>query len=303
MDRLAAMHAFVRVVELQTFTAAAAQLRVTQSTVSKWVAALEEDCGALLLARTTRRTRLTDAGQLFYERAREVLAGYDAMMAEMRDTAATSLRGRVRVSVPVVFGRLFVVDAVAAFMREHPEVEVDLVFNDRYVSLVEEGYDVALRVGIPADSSLRARQIATTPRRLVAAPSYLVRRDKPRRPADLTTHDCLIHSGLNTGAIWAFERAGNVHRTRVTGRFAANNSEALLTLAEAGLGVALLGSWLVDEGVSAGRLVELLPDYSLPAAPVQALMPPGRHVHPRVRAFVEALAQALASGGLRRGAA
>lgn len=293
MDRLNAMRAFVRVVELRTFTAVAEELRVTQSTVSKWLAALEEEAGVQLLARTTRTKRVTEAGSAFYERSKEILASYDGLMAELHSDGEAQLRGRLRVSVPVVFGRMFAVEAVSAFLRRHPDIELDLVFSDRYVALVEEGFDVALRVGTPVDSSLRARVIASTPRRLVAAPDYLAEHGRPGSPTDLRQHECLIHSGINTGAVWVFSNGTDTVRTRVRGRFAANNSAALCEMAVGGLGVALLASWLVDDAIADRGLVELLPDYELPPAPIQALMPPGRHIHPRVRAFVDSVAAAL----------
>ncbi len=294
MDRLAAMHGFVRLVEVGTFSAVAAELRIKQSTVSKWIAALERELGAQLIERTTRSQRVTEPGRLFYQRAKEILAAYEDTAAELHSRDA-ELRGRIRINAPVVFGRLFVVPQVARFLRRHRQLEIEIVFDDRYVNLVEEGFDLAFRTGIPTDSSLRVRKLADPPRRLVASPGYLQSSPPPRAPGDLAEHACLLHTGLQTRQTWVLRRGGKEHAVPVRGRFAANNSDALLVMARSGLGIALLASWLVDGDVRAGRLVTLLPGYELPAAPVQALLPPGRHTHPRVRAFLDHMAEALAS--------
>jgi DNA-binding transcriptional LysR family regulator len=292
MDRLAAMHAFVRLVEVGTFSAVADELRIKQSTVSKWLAALEAEFGIQLVDRTTRSQRVTEAGQLFYRRAKEMLATYADTAAQLHSQDAEP-RGRIRVSVPVVFGRLFVVPQVARFMRRYRQVEIELVFDDRYVNLVEEGFDLSFRTGLPTDSTLRALKIGDPMRRLVASPGYVQQSGRPEAPADLQHHECLLHSGLSARDTWVFRHAGKPVHVTVRGRFSANNSEALLAMARSGLGIALLSSWLVDLEVRSGRLVTLLPDHELPAAPVQALMPPGRHIHPRIRTFLDFMSAAL----------
>lgn len=293
MDRLQAMRAFVRVVELGSFTRAAAELRVKQSTVSKWVAALEEQLAAQLVQRTSRAHRVTEAGRLFYDRAREILGTWEDLELAL-GRATPGLRGRLKVSVPAVFGRLYVLPHVPRFAEAHPDLEIELSFDDRYVNLVDEGFDVLVRVGRPLDSSLKARTLAPTRRHVVASPAYLEARGRPDAPAELTAHDCLLHSSLSTTGIWTFKRAGKAARTSVTGRFAANHSEALLAMARAGQGVAMLASWLVAGDLARGTLVELFADYELPPAPVQALTAPSRYMHPRVRRFVDFLVDALA---------
>lgn len=292
MDRMTAMHAYVRLVELGTFSAVADELRIKQSTVSKWLAALEHELGAQLVERTTRTRRITDAGRLFYQRAKDILAAYDDATAALQERAPEP-RGRIRISLPVVFGRLFVVPHIASFLRRYRSVEVEIRFSDRYVNLVDEAIDVAVRVGTPADSSFRARKLGETGRRLVAAPGYLAEAGHPRTPRDLSEHQCLLYTGLNTGATWVFERAGRRLRASVSGRISANNSEALLTMARAGLGIALLATWLVGPELADGSLVPLLTDYRPPSAPIQALMPPGKRVHPRVRSLLDHLTRAL----------
>ena len=294
MDRIAAMHAFIRLVEVGTFSAVADELRVKQSTVSKWLAALEAEMGAQFIDRTTRVQRVTDSGKLFYQRARDILAVYDETAAELQSRDPEP-RGRIRVNVPVVFGRLFVVPQVARFLRRHKAIEVELSFDDRYVNLIEEGFDVAIRAGIPADSSFRARTLGESGRRLVASPGYVQSKEPLQAPGDLAGHECLLHTGLSTRATWILHRGDKSFHAQVRGRFSANNSEALLAMARSGLGIALLATWLVDADLRAGRLVTLLPDYELPKAPIQALTPPGRHVHPRVRAFLDFMGDALRS--------
>ncbi len=295
VDRLDAMRLFVRLVELRSFSAAARDLRVKQSTASKWIAALEDELGTSLMDRTTRTKRVTEAGELLYRRAREILSAYDDTAAELHK-GRPAPSGRIRVSVPVVLGRLYVVPDSCAFLRRFPGIELEMVFSDRYVNLIEEGYDVAIRVGVPVDSSLRARWLAVTQRHLVASPAYVAARGRPRRPEDLRRHDCLLHSEVEASALWVFRRGAEAPvRVRVRGRFAANNAEAVLHMARGGVGIALLASWLVDPHLRARRLVSLLRDYQPPPAPIQALMPPARHVHPRVKTFVDFLAAAFAT--------
>ncbi|MCA9671741.1 MAG: LysR family transcriptional regulator [Myxococcales bacterium] len=294
MDRLDAMQAFVRLAEGNTFADVASELRVRQSTVSKWLAELEAQIGVQLIERTTRTRRVTEAGQRFYERARDLVASYAQAVAEA-SARETTVRGRLRVSVPVVFGRLFVLPHIAALLRRHDELELELTFNDRYVNLIEEGYDVALRVGIPIDSTLRTRKLGETARVLVASPSYLAKHGAPRSPRDLAQHQCLLHSDLSTPETWVFRgRGGEATRAQVRGRFGANNSEALLAMARAGLGVALLAEWLVFKDLERGRLVALLEGHGAPTAPIHALTAPTRHQQPRIRAFVEHLAERFA---------
>jgi DNA-binding transcriptional LysR family regulator len=292
MDRLDAMRLFVRLVEHKSFSTAARELRIKQSTASKWIAALEEELGAQLMDRTTRTKRLTEAGELFYQRSREILAAYEDTAAALQDRAPEPT-GRIRVNVPVVFGRLFILPEAAEFMRRFPKVELEMVFNDRYVNLIDEGFDVAIRVGVPADTSFRSRGLGTTRRYLVASPAYLKTHGRPKRPEELRDHECLLYSEASAGTLWVFRQGTKEVHASVKGRFAANNSEALLHMARSGLGVALLAGWLVDADLRARRLVSLLSDFETPPAPIHALMSPARHLPPRVRAFVDFLAERL----------
>ena len=286
MDRIEAMEAFVRLVELGNFSKVAKELRIKQSTVSKWMAKLEKQLHVQLIERTSRSVRITDAGQLFYHHSREILATFEDTQAQLQKVS-TELRGRLKVSVPVVFGRLFITPYISAFMHLHPGLELELVFNDSYVRMLEEGFDVAIRVGIPEDSSLRCTTLARTPRRVVASPDYLERYGIPIAPLMLEEHCCLLHTGVRTRVVWAFSEGERTIKASVSGRIAANNSEALLTMAREGLGVSLLASWLVDDDLRSGRLVPILEKYTLPSAPVQALTLATKYTHPRVRVFLD----------------
>lgn len=288
MDRLLAMQAFVRLVELGTFTATARELHVKQSTVSKWLASLESELGVSLLERTTRSQRVTEAGLFFYEQAREMVASYEATSAALQEKAPEP-RGRLRVSVPVVFGGLFVTPIIGDFLKQYKHIDLDLQFSDRYVNLVEEGFDMALRVGQPVDSVLKARKLGETERLLVASPDYLATYGVPEVPEDLKEHQALLHAGVEQSALWVFHRGEERVQTRVSGRFCANHSATLKALACEGLGLALLASWLVKEELASGRLVPCLREYRLPPAPVYALMGTGRVVHPRVRVWLSYL--------------
>lgn len=294
MDRIDAMRLFVRLAERKSFSGAARDLKIKQSTASKWVAELEAQLGVALVQRTTRALHLTDRGHEYLRRATEVLAAFDAMTHETGSDDRAP-RGRVRVSAAVVFGNRFIVPPVITFLRSHRRVEVELVLGDRYVNLVDDGFDLAVRVGIPTDTSARGRKLANGRRRLVASPSYVKARGVPRVPRDLRDHECLVHGDAATPAIWRFGGgSGAWTPVAVRGRVAVNNSESVLLMARRGLGIALLADWLVATELARGQLVTLLDDFPAPPAPVYALTPPGRFVNPTTKALVDHLAASLA---------
>ena len=296
MDRLTAMRAFVRLVDLGTFSAVAEELRIKQSTVSKWVAALEDEVGVQLLTRTTRRLRITEAGEQFYGRAREILAAYDDATATLQNRSL-ELTGRLRVSLPVVFGTMYVAPWISTFLEQHPKIDLELFFDDRYANLMQDELDVIVRVGLAVDSTLRARTLGQSIRRVVASPAYLTAAGTPRTPQALAEHAVLRHSSALRAEPWVFAFKGRTIRVPVRARLYANNSRALAMAAESGLGIAMLADWLVDPYIDRGTLVPLLEGYDPPPAPIQALMAPGRVSHPRVRAFVDGLADALVAHG------
>lgn len=294
MDRLTALHALVRVVKLGSFTAAADELGVKQSTVSKWVAELEATVGARLVERTTRSLRVTEAGRRLAAEVPGVHDAFEQALAAARGNAG--LQGPVRLSLPRVFGRRYAVPVLAELLAREPGLELELVFADRYVRLVEEGFDLALRVGQPVDSALVVHRLARVRRRLVASPAYLETQGAPRTVAELKDHDCVLHTREGSGGRWAFEGpSGSAVVVAVRGRVAANDSEVALDLVRAGHGVALLAEWLVDADLREERLVPLLTDHGTAPVTVDALTAPGRFLSPRIRAVIEAL-----RGGFQR---
>lgn len=293
MDRIDALRLFVRLAERGSFSAAAKELGVGKSTASKWIAELEDEWGVGLVERTTRSLHLTDAGRRLLARATEVLAAFDEMSRELREKSPEP-GGRVRLSVPVAFGRLFVAPAVAEFLRRHPKVEAELVLDDRYVDLVDRGFDLAVHVGVPTDTSARARKLADGRRCLVASPAYVKAHGQPDTPRDLARHECLVHGEIDAAAQWRFGRErGAEIVVPVRGRVAANSSEAVLAMARSGLGIALLAEWLVADDIRKKKLVSLLPGFPAPPAPIYVLTRPGRFVPSAVRALSEHLAALL----------
>lgn len=291
MDKLAAMEAFRAVVEENGFTAAASKRRMSKSAVSKLVKDLEAELGVALLNRTTRRISLTEAGERYLERCRRVIAEVEE--AEAEATALTvNPRGTLRVNAALSFTLSYVADRIPEFMALYPDLRVELSLADRFVDLVEEGVDVAIRIGRLADSSLIARKIGETRRMVCAAPEYLVAHGTPHHPRDLTAHNCLRYTLLETGAEWSFREDGAAFSVPVTGSLEVNNGDVLRAAAVGGTGLCYLPAFTVWEDVAAGRLVPLLEDFETEPLGVYAVYPPSRHLSAKVRAFVDFLAEA-----------
>ena len=291
MDRLAAIEAFVRVAELGSFSKAADRLHSSKSVVSRQVGALEAELGARLLHRTTRALTLTEAGRSYFEQAARILAELAAANASVGQLQAAP-RGRLRVSAPVSFGFLHLAPAGPDFLDRHPDVEIDLVMNDRYVDLVDEGFDMAVRIGTLADSSLVARRLAPARRTICAAPAYLQARGMPASPDDLKAHECLCYSNLGLSQEWRFVRPdGRPWPVEVRGRLHANNGDALRAAALRGFGLAVLPSFLVGRDFQSGVLVSVLEAFMAQDSGVYAVYPHARHLSPKVRAFVDFLAE------------
>jgi DNA-binding transcriptional LysR family regulator len=291
MDRLAEMEAFIQVVDSGGFTEAARKMGLSKSAVSKNVSALEARLAVRLLNRTTRRVSPTEVGLAYYDRARVVLS--DAAEADSMVTAMQAVpQGSLRVSAPVSFGIHHLSEAVARFLCAFPQVDVNLVLDDRFAELVAEGFDVAIRIGVLEDSSLKARKLAETRRVLVAAPGYLAANGTPGRLEDLNSHNLLHYSHLSTGNFWRLQTAsGQERQIRVGGRLTANNGESLMKAAEAGIGIALLPTFLLGDALATGRLVELLPGRAPDLLGIHALFPQGRFPQPKLRAFVDFLVE------------
>ncbi|HWA60160.1 MAG TPA: LysR family transcriptional regulator [Caulobacteraceae bacterium] len=288
MDRLDAYAAFVAVSDAGSFAAAARRLRQSPSAVTRQIAALEARLGARLLQRTTRAVRLTEAGERLLVRARALVQA--AEEAE-REAAGLMLepRGRLVVSAPLMFGRLHVAPVVGRFLAAHPAATAELRLSDGYVSLVEEGVDVAVRIGHLADSGLVSRRLGQTRRMLVAAPAYLAARGAPADPADLAGHDAIGVLGGPEGGEW---RLGpdRSQRVRIEPRLAVNSTDAALAFAISGGGIAFLLSYQAAPAIAAGELVEVLPAFAPPPQPIQAVFPSARLMSAAARVFLDQLA-------------
>ena len=294
MDRFADLSMFVAVVDSGGISAAAERLGVAKSAVSRRLADLEGRLGAQLLRRTTRRLTLTDSGRAFHERAKNILA--DLEEAEQSVSQAHgALRGRLKVALPLAYGIRHVGPLITEFMALHPAVEFDLDFNDRRIDLMQEGFDLAIRVARLPDSSLIARRLAPVPSALCASPDYLARRGTPARAADLAGHEALVYSNLANPDTWNFVGPeGQPGSVKVPVRLRANNGEFLTRAAIAGQGVILHPTFYLDEAIRAGELVPLLTDHAWPQVNAYAVYPPTRHLSRRVRALVDFLAERLA---------
>jgi len=300
LDHLAGVSVFARVVEANSFTAAASALGLSKAAVSKQVARLEDRLGVRLLNRSTRRLGLTEAGQDFYARARRILDELDEA-EQAASSRQLNPRGLLRVSVPVTYGVHFVAPILPGFMRRYPEVQVELVMNDRFVDLIDEGFDLAIRVAALPDSSLIARRLQRARNLLYAAPSYLERFGAPATPADLVRHECLLYTYLSSGDEWRFTAPdGKPFGVKVSGPLRANNGDVLRLAALEGLGIAYAPDFFVNADVAAGRLVPLLTEWRAPEAAVHAVYPPGRPLGAKVRVFIDYLAETIGGGGPAR---
>ncbi|MGB0683920.1 MAG: LysR family transcriptional regulator [Magnetovibrionaceae bacterium] len=290
MDQAGEMAVFVRVVEAGSFSAAAKALRQTPSAVSKQIGRLEDRLGVRLLNRTTRRISLTDVGSGFHERAKRILA--DIEEAELAATSErASPRGTLRVNAANSFGIRFIAPLIPAFLERYPDVDCDLYLTDRVADIVEEGIDVAIRIAALADSSMIARKLAPNHRVIAAAPAYLERVGMPRTPDDLKNHNALRFSFNSTLNNWDFVQAdGSIRRVEIAGNLEGNNSEALLAAAIEGVGLVRLAKFVMARELREGRLISVLDDWIAPEpTSIYAVYQPGRHLSPKVRAFVDFL--------------
>lgn len=286
MDRFAAMTAFVTVAELRGFAAAARKLRISPPVITRLVAALEEQLSIRLLQRTTRAVALTDAGARYLERARRILADLDEAERTAR-AERTAPAGRLVISAPETFGRREVAPLVCDFLARHPQVTGELVLSDRIVNLIEEGVDVAVRIGVLRDSTLRARAVGATRRVVVGSPSYLAARRRPRTPADLAAHTLVHFSALAAQPEWRFLRRGRELRVPIAPRLATNSADAAIGHAARGGGLAMALAYQVKDLVAAGQLEIVLARYEPPPLPIQLVYPGARLPAANLRAFIE----------------
>jgi DNA-binding transcriptional LysR family regulator len=287
MDRVAGIRLFIRVVETGSFSKAAADCGITQPTATKHVAALEAKLGARLFHRSTRGVTPTEVGSAYYDKCKAIaheLDEADSLAALM----ASRVQGVLRISTSVAFGRRVLTPLVLRFMREHPGLQIDLGFDDRYVNLVEQGIDLAIRMGRLADSQLGARYLGVNPWVLVAAPDYLAQRGTPSHPSELATHDALIYSSVQGDERWHFAGAdGRTLQVPVRGPLRSNNLSALLAAARSGMGLAVLPWYVAHPSVRDGVVRSLLTDWTLPAQEIHAVYTSPRLVPTKVRGFVD----------------
>ncbi len=294
MDRFQSLVAFAKVVEAGSFAAAAQRLDVSVSAVSRQVAELEAHLGARLLNRTTRRLSLTESGRAFHERVQQLLADLEEAEDEIA-AQAIAPRGTLRLTASISFGTRYLAPAIAEFARRHAQLRFDVELSDQARDLVDEGLDLAIRIGPIGSQTLIGRQIGAARMLCCAAPPYLARHGTPRAPADLASHACLTYAYAADSSIWRFRDARQrLHEVKVAGPAHANNGGMLAALAVAGVGDTLEPDFSVAEEVRAGQLVPLLTGYAAPPIPINAAYPSRRHLSAKVRTFVDFLVQRFA---------
>lgn len=294
MDTLAGMRLFAKVAESGSFSAAGRGLGLAPSSVSRQINGLEDALGARLLNRTTRKLSLTEAGQIYFERAQRILSDIDdATMAVTR--LQETPRGHLRINVPVIFGRRYIAPVMPEFLARYPEVKVELTVTDHYIDLVEAGADLAIRIGGLTHQTFVAKKLAIVSRVLCASPKYLAMHSDPQLPDDLLRHNCLAFKLRPGPTVWELEGADGSHDITVNGNFESNNTEALSAAMVAGLGIALLPIWVVGREIHDGLVKVVLPQYRAhpmnAADEVYALYPHGRNLSAKVRAFLDFIAE------------
>jgi len=296
MDRFQEMKVFTAVVDAGSFVGAAGALDLSKAAVSRLVAELEGRLGVRLLHRTTRRLSLTVEGQTFYARCKSVLADVDEAEAEItaRSGKATGL---LKINVPVTFGLLHLALLWPQFMRKNPDVKLDITLNDRVVDLVEEGYDMAVRIARLPSSSLISRQLAGTRLVLCASPQYLKKHGRPRHPAELAQHCTMSYSLVSLGEQWEFDGPEGKVGVRITPHLKSNSGDTCRAAALGHAGIILQPDFMIGADLAAGTLVELLPEYRAPSLGIHAVYPSRRHVAPKVRLLVDFLVQAFRMPG------
>lgn len=294
MDTIDGMRTFAAVVAEGSFSRAAERMDMSPQLASKYVGQLEARLGVRLLSRSTRKLSLTEAGRAYYDRVRQVLAEIDDMENAVGDMSARA-RGTLRINAPMSFGQLHLARAIAAYQSEQPEVEVDLTLNDRVVDIISEGFDLAIRIGRLAESSLVARRLAPVRLVVCGSPGYFECHGVPQAPGDLSRHECLRYAYSADYDRWSFEHDGGRDTVRIKGGFSANNGEALRAAALAGRGIILQPTFIVGEDIRAGRLRTVLDDYRVAALDVHAVYSHRQYLSAKVRTFVDFLADYFGS--------
>jgi len=292
MDRVSAMQLFRRVVESGSFSAVSREMQISQPTVSKQIAALEEYLNTKLLNRSTRQLNLTDTGQHYYERCCQILDELAETETEVQQQQ-TLATGTLRVNMPIAAGRMKILPSLWPFIDKYPALKLDVHLNDSYVDLVKEGVDVAIRVGELTDSSLVAKKLGTIPRYMVASPAYIEHNCEVNSVESLKQHNCLVYSLLTTQNEWHFEGPGRKEKICVHGNFSSNSPDAIREAALAGKGIAVILGWLVEDDIARGRLKVLLQDHAPTPLDIHVVYPQRRFVQAKVRMFIDYLQSIL----------
>ena len=294
MDKFEDIQAFIAVVDTGSFTAAADRLGAAKSAVSRRVSALEGRLGVQLLHRTTRVLNLTETGRSFYNHGTRILADLEEAEAAVQQEHG-ELRGTLRFALPLSFGVRHMCGPIATFSKQHPKVRFDLDLNDRRVDLIEDNFDVALRIGRLADSSLIARRLFDVRAVVCGSPHYLNVHGAPKTPADLADHQCLVYSNLIDPNKWEYEdRDGNRNVVKVNSIMSASSGDFLSNAAAHGMGLVIQPTFIASAAIRSGNLTPVLTDYTWPISPAYAMYPPTRHLSYRVRAFIDFLAERFA---------
>lgn len=293
MDRLLAAQVFVSVVEHGSFAGAAERLDASTSSVSRHVSDLEAHLGARLLNRTTRRLSLTEAGRTFFERSRELLAEWDDA-EQMISQSSASAKGTLRITSSIAFGMRRLAPLLAEFVEAQPAIKLDVSLSDRFVDLVEEGFDLAIRIGEISAPNLVARKIGDSHMVTCASASYLAKRGTPRHPQDLVAHECLIYEYMSSKTVWTFrDKRGKASSVRVSGKVQSNSGSLLAAMAVAGGGIAAVPEFMVDDALRSGDLVALFSDLVPQPLPIYAVYATRRHLAAKVRVFIDFVATGL----------
>ncbi len=289
MDTIEIMRTFVAVVAAGSFTGGAARLDISTALASKYVSRLEDRLGARLINRTTRSLNITEVGRAYHRRCLQLLDDFDELEAAIRDEAGPP-KGDLRISAPRTFGEMYLTGAVGDFLAENPNITVAMTLSERFVDIIDEGYDMAVRIGDLPDSSLFARRIATTPLVACAAPLYLKAHGRPETPEQLSEFDCIIDTNLRRPDQWLFGTGVTERAVRVSGRFKVNSALAARNAVIGGAGIALIPLFAIADDLRNGRAEILLAEHAPPAFGIYTVYPHNRHLAGKVRAFVDFLA-------------
>ena len=293
MDVMHSMAVFRRVVEAESFSAVARETNMSQSTVSKHIASLEERLDTKLLNRSTRSLKLTEAGKEYYHHCIRILSDFQEAEASV-GKGKIDPTGTLRISTSAAFGRTCILPYLSEFLSTYPDINIDLIFNDDYIDLVKEGIDLAIRIGPLEDSSLIARKIGSSPRVVVASPEYLVNHGRPKKPADLIKHDCLFYTLQKSPDLWYFNSTQEGDESiRVNSRLKASSPDAICDATLEGLGISILGEWYVRKHIREGKLKVILPDYKPTTFDIHAVYPERRFVPQKVKRMIEFLAEKI----------